>query len=240
MEFEDLASSIDILNIPCLEDREIEKNGDCLPKNIRCIIVGNPGAGKTNLLLSLLISENGLKFRNLYVFSRTLFQKKYKFLEKVIRSIPGMKFQTFSNNEDLIKHEEIEKDSVLVIDDINDENRETMREFLTMSRHENIDLFFIGHTFSLICKHSCRDNANLICLFPLDLTNLTHVYRENAHNDMNFQSFREMCNKVWASGPFSFLTINRDKRMNEGKYCLKFAQEVKFPQSANGAREVNS
>ena len=230
MEFTPITSGIEIVSIPVLEDEKIGKNGEFLPDNIRCIIVGNPGSGKTNLLLNLIIAENGLKFRNIYVLSRTLFQRKYKFLEEVIKSIPGMKFTTYESNEDLEEAENIEPDSILVIDDLNNSSQEKLRKYFTISRHKNVDLFFLGHTYSLIEKRVIRDNANLICVFPVDLTNLTHIYNDNAHSDMDFQKFRAMCQKVWSSSRYAFLAINRDRARDDGKYCKNFQEKVNFPQ----------
>ena len=56
---------------------------------------------------------------------------------------------------------------------------------------------------------------------------------------MTFQTFREMCSRVWKLDDWSFLVINRDKKMNAGKYCHKFEHEVKLHQNDNGVGEVN-
>ena len=230
MEFSPISSGIEIVNIPILEDTKISKNGDFLPDNVRCIIVGNPGSGKTNLLLNLLIAENGLKFRNIYVLSRTLFQKKYRFLEEVVKSISGMKFVTYDTNAELEEAENIEPNRILIIDDLNNSSQEKLRKYFTISRQKNVDLFFIGHTYSLIEKRIIRDNANLICVFPVDLTNLTHIYNDNAHADMDFQKFRGMCQKICADTKYSFLVINREKTRADGEYCRNFCKKVIFSQ----------
>ena len=85
MEFKPITTSpIEILNFPTLEDNKNQKHGALLPPNIRCLIVGSPGSGKTNVLLNLLISSDGLHFKNIYVYSKTLFQKKNTNFWKVL------------------------------------------------------------------------------------------------------------------------------------------------------------
>lgn len=51
-----------------------KRHGDLLPNTIRCLICGPSNCGKTNVLISLLENPNGLRFENVYVFSRTLVQ----------------------------------------------------------------------------------------------------------------------------------------------------------------------
>ena len=59
---------------------KLKRHSDLLPNNLRCIIAGPSGCGKTNILISLIESEHGLKFENLYLYSKTLDQEKYKYL----------------------------------------------------------------------------------------------------------------------------------------------------------------
>jgi len=58
---------------------EIEKNlpprhSAFLQNKIRDLIVGPSNCGKTNIMLSLIESHNGLKFENVYIFSKSLYQ----------------------------------------------------------------------------------------------------------------------------------------------------------------------
>ena len=57
-------------------------NHELLPKNIRGLIVGKSGCGKTTLLLNLLLNPGWLDYNKLYVFSKSLFQPEYKVLRK--------------------------------------------------------------------------------------------------------------------------------------------------------------
>jgi len=53
-------------------------HGSLFPSCLRCIIVGASGSGKTNLMLHLLQHKNGLRYQNVYLISKSLFQPKYK------------------------------------------------------------------------------------------------------------------------------------------------------------------
>jgi len=64
---------------------EIEKNlpprrSSLIPNTIRALIVGASTCSKTNIVLCLIESPNGLKFENVYIFSKSLYQPKYEFL----------------------------------------------------------------------------------------------------------------------------------------------------------------
>jgi len=45
-----------------------------LPNTIRALTVGPLNCDKTNIMLSLIESPNGLKFENVYIFSKSLYQ----------------------------------------------------------------------------------------------------------------------------------------------------------------------
>lgn len=83
MQFAKQQISIPIGNFDertCNKTSETKRHSTLLPNNLRCIIAGPSGCGKTNVLMSMIESEHGLKFENLYVYSKTLDQDKYKYL----------------------------------------------------------------------------------------------------------------------------------------------------------------
>lgn len=43
-------------------------HGPLFPDTIRCLIVGPSNCGKTNVMISLIEHENGLKFENIYIY----------------------------------------------------------------------------------------------------------------------------------------------------------------------------
>ena len=62
------------------DSRNIKRNGDLLPNSIGFIIVGPSNCGKTNALLALIFNLNGLRFENIYLYSKSINQPKYQFL----------------------------------------------------------------------------------------------------------------------------------------------------------------
>ena len=55
--------------------------------DIRAVFCGPLNCGKTNALLALLIYPNGLRFENVYIWSKSLNQPEYQFLKDLLETI---------------------------------------------------------------------------------------------------------------------------------------------------------
>lgn len=203
------------------------KHSPLLPNTIRCIICGPSNCGKTNVMISLVIHENGLKFKNLYLYSKTSFQPKYNFLREVISRVPGVKLLMFSDNNNVISPAEAYENSIFIFDDVACENQINIRNYFSMGRHKKIDCFYLSQTYSKIPKQLIRDNANLLVVFKQDDVNLKHIYDEHVNSDLKWSQFKELCSKIW-NNPFSFLVINKDCELNKGRYRKEFDEFVSF------------
>lgn len=209
---------------------KMKRHSDLLPNNLRCIIAGPSGCGKTNVLISLIESEHGLEFENLYLYSKTLEQNKYKYLCEMLRSIEEIGCYTFTSNENTIDPNEMEKNSLVVFDDvINDReiNKIAVRNIFTLGRHRNLDVVYIVQSYTKLDKHLIRDNCNFIILFKQDELNLRHVYNDfSVSSDMKFDEFRELCNNCWRE-PYGFACISLDHELNGGRYRKNFNEYLK-------------
>jgi len=95
---------------------EKRKHGAILSTTICAIICGLSNCGKTNVLISLLESPHGVRFKNVY--SKSLQQPKYRYLENLFISIDEIGYFTFSNNSDVIPPSEARPNSIFVFDDV--------------------------------------------------------------------------------------------------------------------------
>lgn len=212
----------------CLEtETPVSRHGNLLPNTIRCIVCGPSNCGKTNVVIGLLLHENGLRFRNVYVYSKTLYQPKYIFLEKVLSLVPDVSFAKYSDGELILSPHDAKSDSVIIFDDVACEKQSNMRDYFALGRHKNIDCFYLNQTYTKIPKQLVRDNANILVLFKQDDINLRHIYDEHVNTDMTWVEFREMCSKIW-SEPYNYLIINKDCSKNNGCYRMKFDTFVNF------------
>lgn len=221
MKFLKQPQTLKLRKIEIEPSKRIYRHGPLLPDTIRCIICGPSNCGKTNLVIGLLLHENGLKFHNVYIYCKTLYQPKYLFLEKVLRLVPQVNFTKYHENEEILNPHQAAPNSVILFDDIACENQNHVREYFAMGRHKNIDCFYLNQTYSKIPKQLIRDNANLIIIFKQDDINLRHVYDEHVGADMTWTQFRDMCSKIWCE-PYSYLVINKDCDKNKGCYRMKF------------------
>lgn len=205
-----------------------KRHSELLPNSIRCIIAGPSNAGKTNLLISLIESEHGLKFENVYVYSKTLEQDKYKYLKAMLSPIKGIGYYTFTSHDRVAHPNDIKKNSIIIFDDvICDKNQQNIRNFFCLGRHRNIDCFYLTQTYTRISKHLIRDNCNFLILFRQDETNLKHVFNDmSIGTDMNFKQFQQYCSLCWKDR-YGFAVIDLDSDVNRGRYRKGFGEYLK-------------
>jgi ribosome biogenesis GTPase A len=75
---------INLDKIVCTKDskQQQRRHSQLLPNTIRCLICGPSNCGKSNVMLSLVFNKNGLKFENIYIYSKSLYQPKYNIYGK--------------------------------------------------------------------------------------------------------------------------------------------------------------
>lgn len=225
MRFARQATIIKVINFDdktrVMSEKEIRKHGNMLPTTIRGIICGPSNCGKTNVLISLIESPHGVHFENVYVYSKSLQQPKYRYLENLLLSIDEIGYFTFSNNSDVIPPSEALPNSIFIFDDVACDKQDTIREYFAMGRHSSVDCFYLCQTYAKIPKHLIRDNANLLILFKQDGTNLKHVYNDHVNTDMSYDDFPAFSQKCWQH-EYGFVVIDKDSLQTNGRYRKGF------------------
>lgn len=194
------------------------RHGSLFPNTIRALVVGPSGCGKTNLIYTLLTNVNGIRFHNVYIYSKTLDQPKYRMLCDILKNIDGIKLFTFHDNDKVIAPEKALPNSVFIFDDIICENQNIVRSYFSRGRHNQIDVCYLAQSFARIPKQLIRDNSNLIILFKQDETNLKHVYYDHCSSDMSFSEFKNFCTTCWTRGRFEFVVISKESERDRGRY----------------------
>lgn len=217
--------NLDRLTNCSLNHEDSSKHGNLLPDSVRCIITGPSNCGKTNVVFNLLTQPNGLHFNNVYIFSKSLHQPKYQLLEKIILEVGEVGYFKFNSSADLEEPGKAKPYSVFIFDDISSQNHKIVKDYFAMGRHNNIDMIYIGQTYSKIPKQLIRDNVNLICIFKQDDLNLKHIYNDHICSDMDFAKFKELCRRAWGE-KYGFLVINKDQDIAKGRYRIGFDQFV--------------
>jgi len=128
-----------------------------------------------------LTHPNGVRFENIYVYSKSLNQAKYKFLEQLLEPIDEMKYLAFSENEQVIAPDDALPNSIIIFDDIACEKQNNVKAYFCMGRHKNVDCFYLCQSYTAVPKHLLRDNVNLLILFRQDEVNLKHIYDDHVN-----------------------------------------------------------
>lgn len=197
------------------------RHGSLLPSTIRGLIIGPSNCGKTNVMISLLTHPLGLRFANVYLYSKSLYQPKYEYLRSVLAPIKGLGFHTFNNNADIVEPSKAQPESVFIFDDVICEKQDVIRSYFSMGRHRNVDCFYLAQTYSRVPKQLIRDNANFIIAFKQDDRNLHHIFTDHVSPDITFKQFQDMCVECW-KGKYGFLVIDKDRDVREGRYRKGF------------------
>lgn len=223
------------IDIPVTTDREWDplvsanterKHSALLPNSIRCIIAGPSNCGKTNLLINLIISEHGLKFENVYVYSKTLWQPKYTYLEQLFGPLDDViGYHQFANSDELVEPKDVKPNSIMVFDDvICEKNQDIIKQYFSMGRHRSVDSFYLTTTYARVGKHLIRDNCNFLIFFRQDELNLKHIFNDmGVACHMKFDRFQRFCYECWGAGKYGFVVIDLDSEVDAGRYRKGFA-----------------
>lgn len=203
------------------------KNGKLLPNSFRAALCGPSGCGKTNALLSLIFNENGLKFENVYVYSKSLYQPKYRLLEDVFKQVKEVSYFPYAENEQVVDPKDARENSLFIFDDVTGSTQDKIREYFSMGRHKNIDVAYLCQTYSKIPKQLLRDNCNVIVLFKQDDINLHHVFDEHVSPDLEYVKFKSLCSECWKER-YGFITIVKEFDINNGRYRKGFDQYIRI------------
>lgn len=200
------------------------KHGDLLPSSIRCIICGPSNCGKTNAMISLILDPNGLRFQNVCVYSKSLNQSKYQFLREVLKSVEGLKYSEYSENDVIISPHKVKEDTLYIFDDVICDKQDKIQKYFSMGRHNGTDVFYLSQSYARTPKHLIRDNVNMLVLFKQDDLNLKHIYEDHVGVDMTFQKFKDMCNTCWNDdkNKHGFIAIVKDNDLTKGRYRKGF------------------
>lgn len=209
---------------PAVESKS-RKHSPLLPNSIRCIIAGPSNCGKTNLLINLIVSEHGLKFENVYVYSKTLWQPKYMYLDKLFQPLQGIEYHQFSSSDELIEPKDVRSNSIVIFDDvICEKNQDIIKQYFSLGRHRSVDSFYLTTTYARVSKHLIRDNCNFVIFFRQDELNLRHIFNDmGVACHMKFAQFQQFCFECWAADKYGFAVIDLDSEVDVGRYRKGFA-----------------
>lgn len=198
------------------------RHSPLLPNTIRCVIVGPSNCGKTSVMLNLLEDKNGLRFENVYLFSKSLYQPMYRYLKEILDPIKGINYYEFKDSDEILSPNEAKSNSIMIFDDVSCEPQSVIREYFSMGRHNKIDSFFLSQSYSKISKQLIRDNVNFLIVFKQDETNLKHVYHDHVNTDFDYDKFIKLCRFCWNNEKYGFLVISKDNDINRGRYRKGF------------------
>lgn len=225
MRFEKQPTKLPVMNFDKLPEQNVrrhKRHGELLLNSVRAIFCGPSNCGKTNALLTLITHPNGLRFENIYIYSKSLNRPKYQLLKQLLDPVKNTEYFAFTEREQVITPEEARPNSIIIFDDVACEKQDNIRAYFCMGRHHDVDCFYLCQTYARIPKHLVRDNVNLLVLFKQDDMNLRHVYNDHVNTDMSYTEFKSVCSACWNGEKYGFLVIDKDSELNEGRYRRGF------------------
>jgi hypothetical protein len=207
MKIVSLDTSLQV-EIPTEESRSI--HGELFPDNVRCLMLGSSGCGKTSLLAATILHPHGFAFKSLKVFSPSTKQPVYEIFEKIFEELPEIQYSITSDLGEIPRVEELKKHDLLVFDDCQNSSAidvKNLSQLFSRGRHKSVNIVFILQYYKA-CDISIRANFNFLCLFPISASTLKEVHSEHV-SACAFRDFKKVCDIAWANNNFVIIDKQR-------------------------------
>ena len=130
--------------------------------------------------------------------------------------------ETFDNIEELNFPQEYENNSIIILDDLNQEEMDDPRvqAMFKRSRHNNLSIFIIGQDYYELSKKTIRCNRNIFHIFkPNNFRDVLNLYQDKSSMDMTLNEFKLLRSTCWNKN-YQPLTIDMTKDKFTGRYGL--------------------
>lgn len=174
------------------------------PQPLRCLIVGPSDSGKTTLLCNI-VAKRWVSYDNLYIFTKTINQGVYDYLQKVFSGIDEI--ETVFSDEDIISVDECRPNSLVVFDDCMLENQKKIKEYFVRSRHKNISCIYLAQNYVLTDLQTIRVNLNLMIVFEQLEHYVKKLWKDFFSSFRSFKEFKLLCANCWKI-PYGFITVD--------------------------------
>ena len=156
-----------------------------LPNDIRMLVVGQSGCGKTNLVINLAMKY--IKWARLYVVTNTPGQRIYD----ILRAQENVYFLSPEDiSQDLF--DEMPPLSLVVFDDFMLEKDQTFPALIfSQGRHRKVNAIYISQKFTETTL-VIRQNANILVMFNIDKKSREGVHSMYASADMDVSDFKKI------------------------------------------------
>ena len=194
-----------------------------LPDDIRMLIVGQSGCGKTNLVVNLIIKY--VSWFRLYVITTTPYQAIYdnlRDLPHAASSAKGSGSVIFYEPEevDAAIFDEMPPMSLVIFDDYMMQKDQTLpRIVFSRGRHRSVNSIYISQKFTET-DLVIRQNANVLVMFNVDKKSRECVHNMYASADMELADFKKI-----KLARREFLAILRDADRKK-KFYLNFKKAL--------------
>ena len=218
---------------------------------VRCIITGPSECGKSLFLTSLILKIIN-EYDKIYIYSPSLHQDLYQRLincfsnyipihiipnilyEEDIDTVIGeivndqdfeksnTEIETYENIEELKFPQEYEKNSIIILDDLNEKeiNNEKVQAMFKRGRHNNLSIFIISQDYYELPKKTIRANGNIFHIFkPNNFLDVRNNYQDKVSMDMILNEFKYLTSTCWNKN-YQPLTIDMTKDRYVGRYRL--------------------
>ena len=155
MNFQTQSLKLPVVNfdITVEEEKRTKRHGELLPDSIYAVFCSPSNCGKTNSLLAFITHPNGLRFENVYVYSKSLNQSKYRFLKELLQPINGVQYFPSSKYDEVDAPNNALPNSVIVFNDIACEKQDTVKRFSAWTGTRTWIIIIIIYLFNVM---SCR------------------------------------------------------------------------------------
>jgi len=207
-----------------------------------CMFVGLSKSGKSTLVKELLMDPKMLHgyFQTIVFLSptsgtdETIIRPLDLPKENVIKDFSEEKLDEIIQAQKKVvenkgwnyarKHNRI----LLIIDDAISNQKflrsKTMMDLCALCRHYHISTFFLIQSYKMVAR-ACRINMRGLALFQSNRDETDRIVDERCSSDLKKREFRSLLADA-TNEPYSFLWINQDKPVSDGRYWHKFDRMI--------------